>query len=202
MKVNSCGILAWLVLTLFSCTLPAQLRPSAELIVTNAKIWTVDSSMPRAEAVAVIGDRIVAVGTATDIDIWRGTNTRVIDAGGKLLLPGFNDAHTHFVSGGFQLDSVDLKDADSPEEFARRIGERAKQRPKEWITGGDWDDQKWHPPQLPTKEMIDAATPDTPVFVSRYDGHMSLANSLALKLAGVTRETKAPAGGEIVRDPQ
>ncbi len=181
----------------------AQSRPTADLIVTNAKIYTVDKARPRADAVAVMGDRIVAVGTNAEIDQWRGPKTKVIDGRGRMLLPGFNDAHVHFLSGGLQLDSVDLKDAASPEEFTRRIAERAKITPKgEWITGGDWDDQRWSPPRLPTKEMIDAVTGDTPVFVSRYDGHMALANSAALKLAGVTAQTPDPAGGEIVRDAQ
>lgn len=189
------------VLAAFSL-LNAQERPAADLILTNAKVWTVDPAQPRAEAVAVIGDRIVAVGSASDIDAWRASKTTVIDAGGKLVLPGFNDAHVHFTSGGFQLDSVNLKDAASPQEFAEIIGRRAKERPKEWITGGDWDEEKFTPPHLPTKKMIDPVTLDAPVFVNRYDGHESLANSLALKLAGITRETQAPAGGEIVRDAQ
>ncbi len=181
----------------------AQSRPSADLIVTNAKVWTVDKAHPRADAVAVIGDRIVAVGTAAEIDEWRGANTKVIDAQGKLLLPGFDDAHVHFTSGGFQLDQVDLKDAGTPEEFARRIGERARSAAKgEWILGGDWDEQKWTPAALPTKALIDPVTPDTPVFVNRYDGHESLANSVALKLAGVTSKTADLAGGTIVRDAQ
>ena len=98
--------------------LNAQERPAADLILTNAKVWTVDLARPRAEALAVIGDRIVAVGSASDIDAWRGTKTTVIDAGGKLVLPGFDDAHVHFTSGGFQLDSVNLKEAASPQEFA------------------------------------------------------------------------------------
>src|ERR1041385_569729 len=105
------------VLTTFPL-LNAQERPSADLILTNAKVWTVDTALPRAEAVAVIGDRIIAVGSASEIDAWRGSKTNVIDAGGKLVMPGFNDAHVHFTSGGFQLDSVNLKDAGSPEEFA------------------------------------------------------------------------------------
>jgi predicted amidohydrolase YtcJ len=176
-------------------------RPAADLVVTNAKVYTVDNTHPRSEAVAVVGDRIVAVGTAAEIDAWRGERTRVIDAGGKLVLPGFNDAHVHFVSGGLQLDSVDLKDADSPEEFARRIAARAKTLPKgEWITGGDWDEQRFNRPELPTRHMIDAVTPDVPVFVNRYDGHEALANSLTLKLAGITAKTADPPGGAIVRD--
>ena len=181
----------------------AQTNPAADLIVTNAKVWTVDKSLPTAQAVAVLGDRIVAVGSNAEVAAWRGPKTRVIDAGGKPLLPGFNDAHVHFVSGGSQLDSVQLNDATSPEEFARRIGERAKNTKQgEWILGGDWDETKWNPPQLPTKELIDPVTPELPVFVNRYDGHMALANSVALRMAGVTAKTPDPPGGTIVRDPQ
>jgi len=181
----------------------AQSKPAADLIITDAKIWTADKSMPWAQAVAVLGDRIVAVGSSSDIDAWRGPNTHVIDAAGKLLLPGFNDAHVHLVSGGKQLDNVQLNDATTPEEFARRIDERAKITPKgEWILGGNWDETKWSPPNIPTKAVIDALTPDTPVFVSRYDGHMGLANSLALRLAGITAKTPDPPGGTIVRDAQ
>src|SRR5207302_174002 len=113
----------------------------------------------------------------------------------------FNDAHVHFVDGGRQLDNVDLKDADSPEEFARRIGARAKTvRRGDWILGGDWDDQQWTPPRLPDKALVDPVTPATPVFVNRYDGHMALANSSALALAGITGKTPDPPGGTIVRD--
>ncbi len=179
----------------------AQTRPAADLVITNGKLYTVDPARPHAEALAVIGDRIVAVGSVADIDTLRGPNTKVIDARGRLVMPGFDDAHVHFISGGLQLDSVDLKDAPTPAEFARRIGERAKITPKgEWITGGDWDEEKWNPPQLPSRELIDPVTPATPVFVNRYDGHESLANSVALKLAGVTAKTPDPPGGEIVRD--
>jgi predicted amidohydrolase YtcJ len=192
-------------IALLLCALPlfAQSHPTADLIITNAKVWTVDKSNPTAQAVALLGDRIVAVGSNSDVDNWRGPNTPVIDAEGKLLLPGFNDAHVHFVNGGLALDAVQLNDATSPEEFARRIGERAKQTPKgEWIMGGDWDETKWTPAKLPTKELIDPVAPETPVFVSRYDGHMSLANSIALRLAGVTPKTPDPPGGVIVRDAQ
>lgn len=176
-------------------------KPAADLVITNARIWTVDNSMPTAQAVAVLGDRIVAVGSSTEVDRWRGPLTQVIDAESKLLLPGFNDAHVHFVSGGMQLDNVQLKDVSSPEEFARRVAERAKATPKgEWVLGGNWDETKWNPPNMPTKELVDASTPDTPVFVSRYDGHMGLANSLALRLAGITAKTPDPPGGTVVRD--
>ncbi|MGB6384484.1 MAG: amidohydrolase [Terriglobales bacterium] len=181
----------------------AQAKPAADLIIQNAHIWTVDPLLPEAEAVAILGDRIVGVGSSQQVDSWRGPHTRVVNAGGKRLLPGFNDAHVHFTDGGAQLDNVELNDATSPQEFARRIGEHATKTAKgEWVLGGDWDETKWNPAELPTKELIDAATPETPVAVSRYDGHMVLANSLALKLAGITAQTPEPAGGVIVRDKQ
>lgn len=176
-------------------------RPAADLIVTNAKVWTVDKDKPTAQALAVLGERIVAVGSNEEVAVWRGPKTRAIDAQGKLVLPGFDDAHVHFLTGSQALDRVQLNDATTPQEFARRIGERAKTTQKgEWIEGGDWDDQKWTPAQLPTKELIDAVTHDTPVSVNRYDGHMVLLNSVALKLAHVTAKTADPPGGVIVRD--
>src|SRR6202158_4520958 len=181
----------------------AQTKPAADFIIQNAHIWTVDPSRPEAEAVAILGDRIVAVGSRQQVDAWGGPHTRVVDAAGKRLLPGFNDAHVHFMDGGSQLDNVELNDATSPQEFARRIRERAGKTAKgAWLLGGDWDETKWNPAELPTTELIDAATPETPVAVNRYDGHMILANSVALQLAGITAQTPDPAGGVIVRDRQ
>ncbi len=173
----------------------------ASLVIVNARVWTVDPSRPEAEAVAIHGDRITAVGSGAEVERWRGPNTRVVDAGGRFVMPGFNDAHIHLMTGGAQLDSVDLKDAATPSEFARRIGQRAKATAKgEWILGGNWDEQQWPGAPLPTRALVDVATPDTPVFVTRYDEHMSLANSVALRLAGVTATTPDPPGGLIVRD--
>ena len=178
-----------------------QNRPAADLIVTNAKVYTVDKQQPRAEAVAVLGERIVAVGSASAIDAWRGPGTRVFDAGGKLVVPGFNDAHVHFMDSGLGLASVQLKDAASPQEFAARIGQYAAKQPRgQWILGGTWDEQRWNPPRLPSKKLIDQVTPDNPVAVGRYDGHMYLANSLALKMAHITASTPDPPGGQIGRD--
>src|SRR5258706_5113129 len=178
-------------------------KPAADLIIRNAKIWTVDRDHPEAEAVAILADRIVAVGSNQEIDAWRGPNTQVQDAAGKRLLPGFNDAHVHFTSGGQQLDNVQLNDVTSAQEFARRVGERVKPTTKgEWILGGDWDETKCTPAQLPTKELIDSVTPKTPTALDRYDGHMILANPLALKLGGITAKTPDPDGGVIVHDAQ
>ena len=176
-------------------------RPAADLIITNAHVYTVDANHPTGEAVAILGDRIVAVGSSAEIDAWRSDKTVMIDGRGHLLLPGFNDAHVHFIPGGVQLDSINLREAATPEAFRDTVAARVKKTAKgEWIIGGDWDEQKWSPAVLPTKELIDAVSPETPVFVTSYDGHISLANSYALKLAGVTSKTKAPAGGEIVHD--
>ncbi len=159
--------------------------------------------MPTAQAVAVLADRIVAVGSNAAVDLWRGPHTQVLDAAGKLLLPGFNDAHVHFISGGSQLDYVQLNDATSAKEFARRIADQVRSMSKgQWILGGDWDETKWTPADLPTRETIDSITPDNPVFVSRYDGHMGVANSAALKLAGIDKSTPEVLGGTIVRDAQ
>ena len=200
--MKRCFLQVVMVLGCALCTF-AQTKPAADLILQNARVWTVDPTRPEADAVAILGDRIVAVGSSQQVDAWRGPHTRVVDAGGKRLLPGFNDAHVHFTDGGWQLDRVELNDATSSQEFARRIGERAAKTAKgEWLLGGDWDETKWSPAALPTKKLIDSATPETPVAVNRYDGHMILANSLALKLAEITAQTPDPVGGVIVRDGQ
>jgi len=181
-----------------SCSPPQRL--AADLVVTGARIWTGNPLQPEAGAIAMIGERIVDVGSADEIDRWRGPETEVIDAGGRRVLPGFNDAHVHLVTGGMQLDNVALRDADSPAEVVRRIGERARAKPGAWILGGDWDDQRWTSGELPTRLMIDDVTPSTPVFVTRYDGRAGIANSTVLGRAGVTETTPDPPGGVIARD--
>ena len=175
---------------------------SADIVITNANIHTMDGKRTVARSIAALNGRIIAIGSDTDTKPLIGPNTRVIDAGGKLVIPGFNDAHVHFLPTGQQLSSVELgSGVNSAEEFIRRLKEFAAKLPKgRWIRGGRWDHENWTPAALPTAAMIDAATPDNPVYVSRLDGHMSLANSLAMKLAGVDKNTKDVAGGEIVRD--
>jgi predicted amidohydrolase YtcJ len=172
----------------------------ADIVFDNGKIWTVDKGRPTAEAVAVLNGRILAVASSPEVRKYTGDRTTVIDLKGRTMLPGFIDDHTHFMTGGFQLQNVDLRHAKSKQEFARLIKERAEQHPGRWITGGDWDHDNWPGGDLPTKEMIDGFTPSTPVFVNRYDGHMALANSFAMKLAGITKQTPDPSGGTIVRD--
>jgi hypothetical protein len=163
-------------------------------------VWTADSNRPRAEAVAIRGDKIVAVGDRQELEKYRGSETRVIDAGAGLVVPGLMDSHIHLIDGGLRLASVQLRDATSREEFLRRIGEYAKQQPHgTWITGGDWDHTRWNG-ELPTRDWIDAVTPDNPVWINRLDGHMSLANSAAMRAAHVDDDVKDVPGGEIVRD--
>lgn len=176
-------------------------RTPSEAIYTNASIWTGVPGAPRAEAIAVLDGRIVAIGTTAQVAKLAGPATRTVDLGGAFVVPGLIDTHTHFISGGFQLAGVDLRGATSREDFVRRLGEFAAKLPKgRWILGGDWDHEAWGG-ELPRRDWIDAVTPDNPVFVNRLDGHMALANSRALELAGVTKDTKDPDGGLIVRDP-
>lgn len=174
-------------------------RP-ADLVVFG-RVWTGDSTRPWAQAVAVEGDRIVAVGDSMTLSRRVGPKTRTIANRNSMVVPGFMDGHTHFIFGGFQLTSVDLRDAASPAEFVARIKRfAAKLRPGEWITGGDWDHERWPNTPLPERSWIDSVTPKNPVLVSRLDGHMALANSAALRLAGIDRSTRDIAGGTIVRD--
>jgi hypothetical protein len=180
-----------------ACSRPARI--AADLVITRANVWTGTSAQPTAMGVAVVGDRIVDVGGADEIEHWRGVNTTVLNAEGRRLVPGFADAHVHFVDGGTELDNVDLEDAGTQAEFARRIGERAKAKPGEWILGGNWNEGRWTPVALPTRQLIDDVTNSTPVFVVRDDGHMALANSAALGRGGITERTEDPPGGAIVR---
>jgi predicted amidohydrolase YtcJ len=175
---------------------------SPHLIIHNAAVITMDPERPRAQAVAVVGNRVAAAGSDAEIKGLAGPGTRVVDARGGALLPGLNDAHVHFLQGGFSLTNVNLRPASSPKELASKLAEYVRTKtPGTWIQGGEWDHENWPGAPLPTRLMIDDVTPRHPVLVSRLDGHMALANSLALKLAGITRETQDPPGGLIVRDP-
>ncbi|MDE3057834.1 MAG: amidohydrolase [Bacteroidota bacterium] len=192
-------ILLLMLLLLFSV---ASAQRYADAIFINGKIWTVDASRPEVEAIAVADGKIIAVGTTAEVKKFANDSTQVVDLHEKRMLPGFIDDHTHFLSGGFQLQNVDLRYAKSEEEFAAIIKQRAEEKPGKWITGGDWDHDNWKDGKLPAKELIDKATATTPVFVNRYDGHMALANSYVLKLAGITKDTPDPPGGTIVKDPK
>ncbi len=170
------------------------------IAVVNAKIWTGESEQPWAQALLARDGRLVVVGSNEAVRARLPQDIRLIDAGGRLLTPGFIDAHVHFLTGGFRLASVQLRDARTPQEFIARIRDFAAGVPEgTWILGGDWDHEQWGG-TLPHRSWIDSVTARHPVWVSRLDGHMALANSLALKRAGITAATPEVAGGSIVRD--
>jgi predicted amidohydrolase YtcJ len=189
-----------LIASLAACQ-PQAPQATATLIVTGARVWTGNPEQPWAEAVATDGERIVAVGSNAEISALAGDTTEVISVSGSMLVPGFIDTHVHFITGGTGLASVQLRDAATPEEFTKRIGEFVTGlEPGEWMLVGTWDHENWGG-ELPRRDWIDAVTPQNPVWINRLDGHMGLANSKALELAGIDADTPDVAGGEIVRDP-
>ncbi|HKW11775.1 MAG TPA: amidohydrolase [Gemmatimonadaceae bacterium] len=176
---------------------PVSAAPT--LAVVNARVWTGDPRRPWADALAIDGDRIALVGTSAEVKKLAAPSTRVVDAEGMMVVPGFIDSHVHFISGGFGLSSVQLRDAKTPAEFIRRINAYALTLPAgAWITEGNWDHEQWGG-ELPRRDWIDSVTPNNPVWINRLDGHMGLANSAALRAAGVDASTADVAGGTIVR---
>lgn len=188
-----------------SLSVPATDRTQSfaqpNLVLVNGRVWTGDPARPSAEAIAIAGSRIVAVGTDADIRALAG-NAAVVDVAGGFVVPGFIDSHVHFLDGGFRLASVQLRDAATRDEFVARIKAFAATVPSgAWITGGDWDHTLWGG-ELPRRDWIDAVTPNNPVWVNRLDGHMALANTAAMKAAGIPDDAKDVRGGEIIRDAQ
>jgi predicted amidohydrolase YtcJ len=174
----------------------------ADLVVLNAKIWTVNKKQPEAEAIAVVRDRIVFVGSAAEVKRLIGPKTRVLDLSGRRVLPGFHDSHVHLLGSGMRLSQVALKDAADEGEFGRRLREFDKKLPPGiWMLGGEWDHDRAFGGKLPTAEILDKYVPDRPVFLRRCDGHMALVNTKALKLAGINDTTPDPSGGVIYRKP-
>ncbi len=186
-----------LMLALMACSTENEV---ADTVLRGGFVWS-GRGMPAATALALRGDTIVATGSDATINAWVGPGTEVIDLAGRWVLPGFVDAHTHFIDGGFQLAALDFRDVDTPEAFVARIAEAvAGLPPGVWIQGGNWDEQKWGG-ALPHRQWLDSVSPDHPVFVTRTDLHMGVANGLALERAGLTGATPDPPGGVIGRDP-
>ncbi len=172
----------------------------AELVLLSGKLWTADPKHPTAEALAVRGGRILAVGSDAEISRLKGPQTAVLEGGGRRVVPGFIDAHTHMTMGGLNLLALDLRRTKDEADFTRQLAAYAKGKPAGiWLTDGAWDHEQWTPPRLPTKGVLDPATGDHPTCLSRQDGHMMVCNSLALKLAKITRDMADPPGGVIVR---
>ena len=185
------------ILSLAGCKSAGQ--GTATLGIINARIWTGNPDQPWAEAIAIKGENILLVGTTLEVQKLMNDSSQVIDASGKMISPGFNDSHVHFIDGGFGLSSVQLRDAKTKEDFIKKIGDFAKTIPAgNWILAGEWDHTNWGG-ELPKASWIDSITPNHPVFVQRLDGHMGLANSAAMKLSKISSSTKDVEGGFITR---
>ena len=188
-----------LVTTLFVCSCSTD-SVKADLIITNANIWTGNTDSPKAEAMAVKADTILAIGSLDDIHKFKGSDTEIKDVGGKFITPGFIDTHVHLLMGGNSLLSVQLRDVSTKQEFIDRIsGFTKKIKPGQWIVEGNWDHTLWGG-ELPNKDWIDEFTSDNPVAIYRMDGHMILANSAALKIAGIDKNSADVENGEIVKN--
>jgi predicted amidohydrolase YtcJ len=175
---------------------------TADAILINGKIWTVQADKPEVEALAIWQGRILAVGATDEIKKLAGPKTKIIDLKGRRVLPGFYDSHTHLLGSGLRLSEVALKDAKDEAEFGRRLREFDQKLPRDrWLLGGEWDHDRTFGGQLPTAELIDRYVSTRPVFLRRYDGHMGVVNSLVLKMAGITENTADPAGGVVFRVP-
>ncbi|MHC4626468.1 MAG: amidohydrolase family protein, partial [Planctomycetota bacterium] len=176
-------------------------NPAADLVIVNAKVVTIDRDNPRAKAIAFRGERILAVTSNESAEkyIKRGVS-KVIDARGRLVVPGFNDAHIHF--GPVDPDYIDLRYVTDPSIITTKVREAvARAKPGELIRGGRWEHEMFTDRKWPTKELIDSVSPDNPVALTRADGHSVLVNSYVINNSGITKETPDPFGGEIQRDP-
>lgn len=173
----------------------------ADLVLHNGTVYTVDADFSRAQAVAVRGDRIVFVGSNAAAKKWIGDGTRVIDLQGRTLVPGFIDSHYHFMGVGRREFTLDLDGCTSMQEFLSRVQAEAREKkPGEWIRGRGWIEEDWPSKRFPTRYDLDKAAPDNPVYLTRADGHACVVNSRALEIAGITRDTPDPRGGEILHD--
>ena len=182
---------------------PSAQNAPADLILHNAQIYTVDDARPRAEAIAIRGDRIAALGTSAEMLALKGPATRVIDARGAAVVPGLHDAHGHFTGLGASLQVLRLRGTASWEQIVGMVRRRAASaKPGEWILGRNWDQNDWPEKEFPVHELLTNAAPNNPVYLTRVDGHAAIANKAAMDAAGLTKATKDPDGGRIMRDAQ
>jgi len=178
-----------------------MMAQAPDWILVNGNIYTVNPRQPKAQALAVRGDRLVAVGSNEQVRALAGPNTRVVDAGGRTVLPGLIDAHVHMLGLGESLASLDLREVASPEAAAQLVRrEAARRQPGEWIQGRSWDQNKWPGKEFPTHAPLTAAAPNNPVYLTRVDGHAGWVNRKAMELAGITASTADPSGGRLIRD--
>src|SRR5438094_1184775 len=196
------SLLAVLGLLLVALTSPPPPQV-ADVVFINGNIYTVNAKQPHAEAVAVKGDRIVFVGANAAVKKYEGANTRVVDLHGATMVPGMTDAHYHFIGVGQREMNLNLEGITNLEDFLAKVKARVdRAKPGEWVTGRGWIETFWKPPVFPTRWDLDKVSPNNPVFLTRADGHGAVANSAALKIGGVSKESKDPFGGQILRDKQ
>src|SRR5437867_4838911 len=197
-------LISTLLLLLLVGFAPATLKvPPADLVFTNGNIYTVNDKQPHAEAVAVKGGRIVFVGSNAAAKQYQGSNTRVVDLKGATVVPGMTDGHYHFIGVGQREMNLNLEGITNLEDFLAKVKERVdRAKPGEWVTGRGWIETFWKPPVFPTRWDLDKISPNNPVFLTRADGHGAVANSAALKIGGVSKDSKDPFGGQILRDKQ
>jgi len=175
---------------------------SADLIVTHARIYTVDDTRPFVSAMAIQGGKVQFVGSEREALQLRGANTRMLDAGGQTIIPGMIDAHAHLFNLATFLRNLDVTDTRSYESIVARVADRIRTaQPNAWVIGRGWDQNKWGNTQFPTHDALSRVSPNNPVVLTRIDGHAILANAAAMKAAGVTAATKDPSGGKIERTP-
>jgi predicted amidohydrolase YtcJ len=192
-----------LSVVLFGAAHAPQQATVADLVFINGNIYTANDKQPHAEAIAVRGDRIVLVGSNAAVKRRQGRNTRVIDLKGATVVPGMTDAHYHFIGVGQRERNLNLEGITTLQDFLAKVKARVDQaKPGEWVTGRGWIETFWQPPVFPTRWDLDKVAPNNPVFLTRADGHGAVANSAALKLGNVTKDTKDPFGGQILRDKQ
>lgn len=186
---------------LYVASVPTPLAAAADLVLINARIYTVERGRPRAEAIAIRDGRVIAVGGADEVLAYRGEATRVLDVGGRAVVPGLHDAHGHFLGLGQSLQELDLRQARSADDLAALVARRVAAMPAgSWLVGRGWDQNTWPDPVWPTAALLDAVSPEHPVYLTRVDGHAALVNTAALTRAGITADTPDPAGGRLLRD--
>ncbi|MCU1270226.1 MAG: hypothetical protein JWN74_1520 [Acidobacteriaceae bacterium] len=192
-----------LLVVFLSCTSFAETKSTtADVVLVHARIYTVNAHQPWAEALAIRDGKVLAVGSDREIEHYRGASTSVIDAKGRLILPGFTDCHVHFMDGSFSMQQVNVENAKTVAEIQERIKAYAAAHPNDpWVLGRGWSYPVFAPSGLPDKKQLDAIIPDRPVYIEGFDGHTWWANSKALEAAHITKDTPDPPGGKIVRDP-
>ena len=201
-KLSAIIIILSLVFLAGACSQPYE-GPPADFVIKNAKVVTIDKDNPRAQAVAVRGEFIIAVTSNRKIEQYIDeTTTQVIDAKGRLVVPGFNDAHIHFLSGGSSMMNLDFRYVHDVQTIQKMVAEKVKEsKPGELIRGGGWEHETFPDKKWPTKEILDAVAPNNPVMLSRADGHSVWVNSYVIKMSGITKDTPDPPNGTIVKDP-